>query len=702
MPDGASGSRGSDAELQALLDASPDAVLVVDRTGTIVAHNRRLELLFGCRPEDLTGRSVDRLVPERLRRTHAAARAAYSASPTVRAMSARSGLTGLRADGTEFPVEISLSPVVGSPEGLVMAVVHEGSARARLSEALGETARAARALDAIGDAVLTTDARGRVVLLNRAAERLTGWAREAARGRPLSELLPVEPEAGQPRLQDVVLGCIADRHPGEPYEAVLGPAGSREARTLDISSAPVRDRAGGIVGTALVVRDVTHARLLARQLSHQATHDALTGLVNRTEFERRLARAVAAAAAEHAEHALCFLDLDGFKLVNDSCGHLAGDELLRQLSDLMRERMRSRDTLARLGGDEFGVLLEHCRLATAARIAEEIRSAVETYRFTANDQTYAVGVSIGIVPIRGTGDQPGELLRAADSACYEAKRCGGNRIQVNDPRRRGARAARARDWPRRVRLALEQDRFRLHAQPLVPLGAADGGAPRLELLLRLDEGRGEPLLPASFLPAAQRHGLMAAVDRWVVRQALLGLGAWRHANPGAELPTVAINLAGESVVSGELPALVRELVARSGVGSRALCFEITEEVAAAHPAASLRLLRELRAAGCRTTLEHCGSGMAAFTLLRRLPVDYLKIAGHLVRGGARDPLDRALATALNEAGHALRLGTVGVGVETAEALAFLRRLGVDFAQGFRVGRPEPFEAALARLARPPA
>lgn len=681
-------------ELQALLDASPDAVLIVDRAGTIVTHNRRVEQLFGLGAERLKAQPVEVLLPERLRPRHAAARAAYAAEPTVRAMSARSGLMGLRGDGTEFPVEISLAPVVGSADGLVMAVVHDGSARARLESALGESARSAAALDAISDAVVTTDAAGGVELLNRAAEQLTGRERRAARGLSLRRVLAVGPDGGGESLEQAVAECLRENRPAGPCEVVV--SGPGEGRTLDISVSPIRDRAGAVSGAALVVRDVTHARLIARQLSHQATHDPLTGLVNRREFERRLGRAVAAAREEHAQHALCFLDLDGFKLVNDTCGHLAGDEMLRQLSDLMRERMRSRDTLARLGGDEFGLLLEHCRLPTATRIADGIRSAIEAYRFTVDGQSYSVGASIGIVPIRGEGEEPGELLRAADSACYLAKGGGGNRIQVYDRRRRTVRALRGSDWVRRVRTALEEDRFRLHAQPVVPLAGANGRAPRLELLLRLEEGPGEPLLPASFLPAARRHGLMTGVDRWVIGQAIHRLAEWgrSHGRP----PTVAINLADESVVSGEVPALVRETLESSGLAPGILCFEIGEAAAAAHPAASVRLLRELRDAGCRTTLEHCGSGMAAFTLLRQLPVDYLKIAGHVVRRMAWDPVDRALATALNDVGHALRLETIGVEVEGPEALASLRGLGVDFAQGFGIARPEPLEAALARLA----
>ena len=684
-------------ELRALLDASPDAVLIVDRAGRIVALNPRVETLFATTAERLQGRSVETLLPERARKAHASARAAYSAAPTVRAMSARRGLMGRRADGTEFPVEVSLTPILGSPAGLVMAVVHDVTSRVPVEAAIAGRDRTLGALDAISDAVLTADADGNVSFLNRSAEALTGWTRDSARGHPLTEVLALVGETGREPLASPITACLHGEPSADSFEAVFPARPGQDSRALDLSMTPIRDSSGAITGAAVVARDVTHARLIAQQLSHQATHDALTGLVNRSEFERRLARVLANVAEEHVEHAVCFLDLDGFKRVNDTCGHLAGDELLRQLSDVMRDRMRSRDTLARLGGDEFGLLLEHCGLPRAARIAEEIREAIGAYRFTFGSETYAVAVSIGIVPIRAGIRRPSDVVRAADAACYLAKRSGGNRIQVSVSRRRTAGVARDQEWSRRVAGAVEENRFRLYAQRLEPLDHGDDRAPRFELLIRLDEGCGEPLTPRAFLPAARRHGLMSTVDGWVVREAIQQLSAWQRAHPGAESVIVAINLDDETVTAGQLLPLVQAELATTVVRPHALCFEINESVVVAHPAASAKFLLDLREAGCQSTLDHCGSGMAAFTLLRRLRPDYLKIAGHIVRGLARDPVQRALANALNEVGHVLGLKTIGIQVESRGVLARLRRMGVDYAQGFGVGRPGPLEDAIARF-----
>ena len=496
------------SELRALLDASPDAVLIADRAGRIVALNRRAETLFATTAERLHGQSVETLLPARRREAHASARAAYASAPTARAMSTRSGLTGLRADGTEFPVEVSLTPVLGSSVGLVMALVHEVASRAPIEAMIAGADRGFEAVDAIPDAILTTDVDSNVTFLNRSAEELTGLTRDTARGRPLSEVLPVTSEAsGEPLVNPVAVclrGALEDS-----CEAVFPARLGRDSRALDLSATPIRDASGAVTGAVVVVRDVTHARLIARQLHHQATHDALTGLVNRSEFERRLAHALASAAEEHAEHVVCFLDLDGFKRVNDTCGHLAGDEVLRQLSDLMRDRMRSRDTLARLGGDEFGMLLEHCRLPRAERIADEIRKAIGDYRFTFGAETYVLTASIGIVPIRPGIRRPNDVFRAADAACYLAKRRGGNRTQVSTSPSRAPGAARDHEWSRRVSLAVKENRFRLYAQPVVPLDHGHARAPRLELLLRLDEGGGEAALPPRLPSGGEAAGAHA-------------------------------------------------------------------------------------------------------------------------------------------------------------------------------------------------
>ena len=676
---------------QAMLDASSDGVLVVDRNGLIVALNHRAASLFQTTQVQLRGRPVEALLPARFRRTHAAARSSYADGPTVRPMSARSGLMGLRADGTEFPVEISLTPVIGSSEGLTMAVVHDVSSRIDMQNV---TERVTNALDAVPEAVITTDLAGTVEFLNCAAEELTGVDGASARGRPVGEVLPVIGEADDQPLSRLVTRCLESGAPTAALEGLLPAGAGQQDRMLDVSATPIRNPSGAVIGSAIVARDVTHSRLIAKQLSHQAAHDALTGLVNRMEFERRLAHCLAGEDTGHFEHAVCFLDLDGFKRVNDDCGHHAGDELLRQLSEVLSERMRSRDTLARLGGDEFGILLEHCSLPRAARIAESVRKAISSHRFSYGKQSYEVGASIGIAPARRDSGGSTEILQAADTACYLAKRMGGNRIHVFDPRGQSAGSSDETDWESRIRRAIEENRFRLYAQPIVSLDERRGRGPSLELLVRLEEDGLEPLLPAAFLPTAERCGLMPAVDGWVIRTAVESLSAWSRAHPGRECPIVAINLSKASVADPDVVRLVRRELADSGLPAWTLCFEISESVVTSQPVACARLFRELRNAGCQTTLDQAGSGMTAFTSLGRLQLDYIKIDSHIVENLPSNPIDHILANALNLVGHLRNIRTIGFGAETREAVAYVRRLKMDFAQGFGIARPEPFELVL--------
>jgi EAL domain-containing protein (putative c-di-GMP-specific phosphodiesterase class I) len=289
------------------------------------------------------------------------------------------------------------------------------------------------------------------------------------------------------------------------------------------------------------------------------------------------------------------------------------------------------------------------------------------------------------------------VLREADSACYVAKRAGGNRIQVQDRRLASAATSRAREWLESVLRAAEESRLCLYAQPLVPLAGGNGTVPRLELLVRLDTGHGELVPPAGFLPTARRHGMMAAVDGWVVRRATEELSRWQRAHPGAQPPTVAVNLANETIAGGDPVAVVSQLLESTSVPAKALCVEIGESAVTADPTRAADLLRALRDAGYQTTVEHCGTGMAAFTLLQGLALDYLKIAGHVVRGLAGDPVTRILASALNQIGHSLGLRTIGAEAEDEGAIAALREIGVDLVQGFCIGRPQPFETALDSL-----
>ena len=380
-------------------------------------------------------------------------------------------------------------------------------------------------LASIGDAVITTDATTRITYLNTVAERLTGWDDAQARDRPLSEIFRILDESTREPAEDPVGRRLQGDEEGRSANRYLLISRDRREINIDMSAAAIRDENDASIGVVLVFRDVTEERKLAQLLSHQATHDTLTGLVNRLEFERRLTQLLDA-ASPHAPHALLYLDLDQFKVVNDTCGHAAGDDLLRQISALLRTKLRAQDTLARLGGDEFGVLLEHCSVVEAERIANGLRELLQSFRFGWSDKSFTIGVSIGLVPIAHAGETLAGVFSAADSACYAAKEKGRNRVHVYQA---GDTVLAQRDgemrWMPRIQQALADERFRLYYQPILPLGSGALAEARGEILLRMLDETGRIVPPGAFLPAAERYGLMLALDRWVVRTSLQALSA---------------------------------------------------------------------------------------------------------------------------------------------------------------------------------
>lgn len=425
-----------------------------------------------------------------------------------------------------------------------------------------------------------------------------------------------------------------------------------------------------------------------QQISYQASHDALTGLMNRREFERRLGTALEEAQFKPAVHSMLYLDLDQFKIVNDTCGHNAGDALLQQLAATLQAALRQNDILARLGGDEFGVLLEHCPGEPALRIAETLRLAVASFRFLWLDKTFSVGVSIGLATFGGEGMTVGDVFSIVDGACYVAKDLGRNRIHVYsaDDTELAERTGQM-NWVGRITQALEQDRMCLYRQAIAPLGDKTGKAERYyEVLLRMRDEDGREISPAAFLPAAERYNLMPAIDFWVIRTAFEN-----YAKSGGEARgcNLSINLSGATLGDERLLPYIREQLQYFSVPPTAICFEITETAAIAKLATATVLIRELKQLGCRFALDDFGSGMSSFGYLKNLPIDFIKIDGAFVREVDSDPIDRAMVEAINNIGHVMGIKTIAEFVETEAIVAVLCDLGVDYAQGYYIGRPEP-------------
>lgn len=547
-----------------------------------------------------------------------------------------------------------------------------------------EMERAKVTLASIGDAVITTDVAGRVEFLNSVAEELTGWSSVEAAGKPLDKVFNIINEATRTRIEnpvDIVLhsGVVV----GLANHTLLIRRDGGE-RAIEDSAAPIRDRDGQILGVVLVFHDVTKANEMARQMSWAATHDSLTGLFNRAEFERRL-KALIAHASMGRRHALLYIDLDQFKVVNDTCGHTAGDQMLCQVAALMLAQMRESDTLARLGGDEFGVLLESCPVEKSREIAQSILDSLGNFRFAWQDKTFLVGASIGLVEIAGDDLDGTRLLAAADTACYTAKDEGRNRIQVfNASDSELIRRSGEMNWVARINRAFEQDRFRLYWQALEPLQVKDLGYRHGEVLLRMIDDEGAVVPPAAFLPAAERYSLMPRVDRWVIQESL----RWLVDHPHTGLCS-SINLSGQSLSDEMLLDYVDQQLRHTGVDPRRVCFEITETAAIANLTKAVRFIGALRERGCRFSLDDFGSGLSSFGYLKNLPVDYLKIDGGFVRNITRNPIDQAMVAAINNIGHVMGLETIAEFVENDEIRALLRAQGVDYGQGFGIARPVP-------------
>lgn len=553
-----------------------------------------------------------------------------------------------------------------------------------------EKEKAVVTLHSIGDAVITTDQHGQVEFMNPAAEELLGLRLADIRARPLERSMRLLDEETGRELVNPVVQCLesSERVVDEGHKMLVRHDGRHVA--IADCAAPIRDGAGGLRGVVLVFHDVGQQRKLARQLSFQASHDPLTGLFNRREFEAQLRQLLEGAQALRHEHAVCYIDLDQFKVVNDVCGHVAGDELLRQIAGLLQAQVREADSLARLGGDEFGVLLTHCNVTQAMRVAEHIRSAVRDFRFLYQDRSFEIGASIGVVAINRDTRSTAELLSVADIACYAAKDAGRNRVHLYEPS--DAEVAERRgemNWVSVIRDALDQGRFYLLYQSIVSLRANRAGEPsHYELLLRMRDPMGNEVLPMAFLPAAERYNLITDIDAWVVSNAMQLL---KQTSGVPEKGLFLINLSGSSLCAPQfVDFLVRELETSQFPCER-ICFEITEGSAISNLRSLGAVFNRLRALGCRFALDDFGSGLSAFGYLKNLKIDYIKIDGGFVRDMIADEMDAAMVRAINEIAHVMGVETIAEFVESRQIFERLCHLGVDFGQGHTIAIPRPIE-----------
>ena len=544
------------------------------------------------------------------------------------------------------------------------------------------------AMQSLGEAIVTTDLDGRLAYLNPAAEKLLGVAHNQALGRPLEDVVGLVDQNDRKQLADPVREAIGGGD-GIPHNlsrrAVLLGRSSGEERAIELAASPLRVD-DELVGAVILLHDVTELRGLHRQMSYQATHDALTGLVNRREFERRLDEATESARRGEAAHMLCYLDLDRFKIVNDTSGHLAGDSMLREVAKLLREAVRDSDTVARLGGDEFGMLLVGCPLDKARQIADDVCRSIATYRFVWHDRVFNVGVSIGLIEIGREAGSVEQLLAAADSACYVAKNEGAGRVSVYSARDEAlARSSGEIEWLQKLQSAIKDERFLLYYQPIVSADGVDTGGPSMEVLLRMLDEAGAEIAPLEFVAAAERFRLMSSVDQWVVQTTFAALS--RNAFQLARDSSVAINISAQTLSDPLFLEFVVECLDRTGVAPDQVCFEIAESAVISNMEHARRFVGVLHGMGCKFTIDDFGSGVASFSSLKNLPLDYLKLDGSFMRNLARDSVSQTMVTAMIKLARTLNFKIIAEQVEDSAALDVARRFGVDFVQGFVIARP---------------
>jgi diguanylate cyclase (GGDEF)-like protein/PAS domain S-box-containing protein len=673
---------------RSLIELSPDGISVTDHKGILIMVNQQAVNLHGFdKADEMIGMNSLELVAPEYRE--------YVEQQAKDAMS--SGISGhfeyalRRKDGSTFPAEASATFILGPNDipNQVITIFRDITKRKQIEDALfEEKERAEITLHSIGDAVIATDIHARIEYINPVAENLTGWKIDEAIGKPLEQVFRIIEEGSRQSAISPVERCLAEgKVVGLANHSILISRSGREY-SIDDSAAPIRNQQGTVIGVVLVFHDVTEARRLSQKLEHDAVHDSLTGLVNRREFERRLERALISSKQHGLFHMLCYLDLDQFKIVNDTAGHMAGDELLKQIASMMNGLFRDRDTFARLGGDEFGLLLENCQLDQALVISNDILAKIRNYPFIWAGRSFQVGVSIGVVLINEETESVAQVLSQADIACYSAKDLGRNRVHVYQSE--DSETAKRQNeviQVSRIREALDHNLFTLYCQPIARLTMEGNEIIQYEILLRMKDGEEHLVFPGAFIPSAERYGLMPSIDRWVIRETFLTMV--KYSVQGAQ---ITINLSGNSLDDETLLEYVLGQLDEFSVQPAQICFEITETAAIRHLNKAQQFIQAFRKLGGKIALDDFGSGFSSFRYLKSLSVDYIKIDGGFVNDMLSNPENLVMVEAITQIAHTLGMEVVAEHASNLEIIDRLSEIGADHAQGYGIGHPIPVEA----------
>lgn len=547
-------------------------------------------------------------------------------------------------------------------------------------------------LHSIADAVITTDVNGQVEYLNPRAEEMVGWESSIARGLSIARIFSLFDDHSRQSIEDPIRQCLGTGECVQTCEDRTLRRNDGRQYNMQYSASPIRVDGGSVLGVILVFHDVTETRVMEREISYRATHDTLTGLINRAEFEAQLGFAMESARKTRESHVLWSIDIDKLKVVNETCSYEAGDELICKVADTIRSCLRESDILARLGGDEFGVLLKNCTLEGAAELASNMLAVFHSLRFSSSGQTFEVRVSIGIAQVHSEVESAYQVMGEADLACYASKDMGGNRYHIyqTSDKHLVQRHDEMR-WVSRLTQAIESDRLVLYYQDIVPvIPDADAGH-HFEVLVRMLDDQGGVIPPDRFLPAAERYGLAVSLDRWVISHSFMWYDRYTSSTTLSQPLRMSLNLSGASITDDKFLKFIIGSIRYHNIQPEAICFEITETAAIANLDAAIEFMQELKKLGCRFALDDFGSGLSSFAYLKALPVDYLKIDGGFVKHMDTDALDCAMVRSIHQVGSVIGVKTIAEFVENDQILRKLAEIGVDYAQGYGIAKPAPLE-----------
>lgn len=584
---------------------------------------------------------------------------------------------------------LSLNDIKNPAMGYSLLLQNQSNLIRIESELLEEQTRNKLTLELLQEGVIATDHNFEIVHMNPVAESLTGWPTYEAKGHKLDEIVRLIDADKRERMTVPVEFCMEEGRTMKISESLHLISNDNKEHAIEITIAPNSPADSNLQGAIIIIKDLSENRRLANEIQHRASHDTLTGLLNRQEFEYQLEKSISSASIHDVQHVLCYIDVNQFKIINTQAGHTAGDSILKEVARLLHSKIRSIDYIGRLGGDEFAILLVNHSLDNAKRTAQALTEDFQHRRFAWEGQSFELGLCIGIVPVTKESPEPAQMLTRAELACFSAKERGRNQVHVyrtddDELTRKHAEILRAAG----ITGALQEDRFKLYCQPIVSLSLGNRSIKHYELLLRLRDQNGNIILPGSFIPAAERYGLMPNLDRWVIHTALHSYNETFGEKSGVH---IAVNLSGNSLNDDKLLEFIKNELQTSEINPEQVCFEITETAAISNLSQASHLIKELKALGCCFALDDFGSGLSSFTYLKNLPVDYLKIDGSFVTDMSTDTIDYAMVDAINQLGHVMGIGTIAECAESEEVVDSLRKLGVDFAQGYAMGSPMPMD-----------